>query len=74
MGPQGRGWQFYLADHLTLLYTKYIGYGHHGFREGFRVGQSLPNYTSTEAIDSPGMVSLGHRGLISRIYVGGIRH
>ena len=31
--PQGLDWQDYVVDHYTLLHTKYISSGPHGFRE-----------------------------------------
>ena len=32
-GPQGHGWQDSCRGPLTLLHTKYISCGPHGFRE-----------------------------------------
>ena len=33
LGPRGLNGRIYLGDHYTLLHTKYISSGPHGFRE-----------------------------------------
>ena len=57
-----------LGDNYTLLHTKYISSGPHGFRE--EDFSSFSHYKSMGANDPQGMASLGPRGLIGRIYVG----
>ena len=63
-GPQGLDWQIYVGDHFTLLHTKYISCGPHGFRVSFF------HYKSVGANDPRGTANLEPRGLIGRIYVG----
>ena len=56
-------------DHYTLLHTKYISCGSHGFREeGFFF--KFSHYKSMGANDPRGVASLGPKSLIGRIYVG----
>ena len=59
----------YAVDHYTLLQTKYIGSGPHGFREedGFI---SFSHNKSMEANDPRGVANLDPRGVVGRIYVG----
>ena len=52
---------------LTLLHTKYISSGPHGFIEEDFL--SFSHYKSMGDNDPLGMASLGPRGLIGRIYV-----
>ena len=61
--------RIYVGDHLTVLHTKYISCGPHGFRgeDFFKV---FSHYKSTGAYDPRGMTSLDPRGFIGRIYVG----
>ena len=35
LDPRGLTGRIYIGDHLTLLHTKYISCGPHGFREDF---------------------------------------
>ena len=68
LDPRGLIGRIYVGDHYTLLHTKYISPGPHGFREEdifFKFSQ----YKSMGANDPRGMASLGLRGLIVRIYV-----
>ena len=58
--------RIYVGDHLTLLHTKYISCGPHGFREE----DFFSHYKSMEANDPRDVASLDPRGLIGRIYVG----
>ena len=58
--------RIYVGDHYTLLHTKYISSGPHGFREE---DLSFFHYKSMGANDPRGVASLDSRGLISRIYV-----
>ena len=65
MGLTGR---IYVRDHYTLLHTKYISCGPHGFREEDFL--SFSHFKSMGAKDPWGMASLDPRDLIGRIYVG----
>ena len=67
LGPRGLIGRIYVGDHYTLLHTKYISSGPHGFREDF---SSFSYYKSMGANDPWGVASLDPRGLIGRIYVG----
>ena len=60
------GYGIYVGDHYTLLPTKYISCGTHGFREE----DFFSHYKSMGANDPQEVASLGPRGLIRRIYVG----
>ena len=53
----------YVGDHYTLLHTKYICSGPHGFREE----DFFPHFKSKGVNDPRGLASLGSRGLIGRI-------
>ena len=59
----------YVGDHLTLLHTKYVTSGPHGFRqEDFC---RVFSYVALHKKMTPwGVVSLNPRGLIGRNYVG----
>ena len=59
--------RIYVGDHQTLLHTKCISCGPHGFREDFL---SFSHYKSTGANDHRGVAGLDPMGLIGRIYVG----
>ena len=59
--------RIYVGDHDTLLHTKYISCGPHGFREEDFL--SFSHYKSMGANDPWGMASLAPMGLTSRIYV-----
>ena len=60
--------KIYVGDHLTLLHTKYLSSGPHGFRkEDFL---SFFHYKSMGANDTRGVAGLDPRGLIGRIYAG----
>ena len=67
LGTRGLIGRVYIEDHLTLLHTKYIICGPHGFREVDFL--SFSHYKSVGANDSRGMASLDPRGLTGRIYV-----
>ena len=60
--------RIYVGDHYTLLHTKYISSGPHGFREEDFL--SFSNYKSVGANDHRGMANLNPRGMFGRIYVG----
>ena len=59
--------RIYVGDHCTLLYTKYISSGPHGFREEFL---SLSHYKYMGANDRRGLANLDPRGMVGRICVG----
>ena len=61
LGPRGLIGKFYVGNHYTLLHTKYISCGPHGFREEDFL--SFSHYKSMGAIDSQGVASLDPRGL-----------
>ena len=59
--------RIYVGDHYTLLHTKYVSCGLHGFRkEDFL---SFSQYKSMGDNDPQGVASLDPRGLIYGIYV-----
>ena len=68
LDPRGLIGRIYVGDHLTLLHTKYVSSGPHGFREEDFF--SFSHYKFIGANDPRGVASLSPRGLISRIYVG----
>ena len=68
LDPRGLNGRVYVGDHKTLLHTKYVSSGPHGFREEEYL--SFSYYKSMEANYSRGVAGLGPRGLIVRIYVG----
>ena len=57
-----------VEDHYTLLHTKYISCGPHGFREEDVLGFS--HFKSMGANDPRGTANLDPRGMVGRIYVG----
>ena len=67
LDPRGLIGRIYVGDHKTLLHTKFVSCGPHGFREE---DLSFFHYKSMGANDPWGMASLDPRGLICRIYVG----
>ena len=60
--------RIYVGYHYTLLHTKYVSCGPHGFREEDFL--RFFHYKSMGANDPRDVASLGLRGLIGRIYVG----
>ena len=68
LDPRGLIGRIYVGDHQTLLYTKYISSGPHGFRQADFL--SFSHYKSMGANNPLGVAILGPRGLIGRIYVG----
>ena len=67
LDPRGFIGRIYVGGHHTLLHTKYISSGSHGFREDFL---NFSHFKSMGANDPQGVAILGPRGLIGRIYVG----
>ena len=67
LGPRGLIGRIYVGDHKTLLHTKYVSCGPHGFREEDFL--SFSHYKSMGANDPRSMASLDTRGLIGRIHV-----
>ena len=68
LDPMGLIGRTYVVDQYTLLHTKYISSGPHGFREEDFL--SFSNYKSMAANDLRGMASLDPRSMVCRIYVG----
>ena len=66
LDPRGLIGRILVGDHYTLLHTKYISCGHHGFREDFL---GFSHFKSMEANDPRGTANLNHMGMIGRIYV-----
>ena len=62
LDPMGLIGRLYVGDHYTLLHTKCISSGPHGFREE----DFSSHYKSMGANDPRGVASLGPRGLIGR--------
>ena len=61
--------RIYVGDHKTLLHTKYISCGPHGFREeDFFFKFSF--YKSMGTNDPWGVANLDPRGMVGRIYLG----
>ena len=58
----------YVGDHLTLLHTKYLSTGSHGFKEEDFL--SFSHYKSMRANEPQDAANLDPRGMIGRIYVG----
>ena len=58
--------RIYVGDHYTLLHTKYVSCGPHGFREE----EFYSHYKSMRGNDPQGMANLDPWGLVGRIYVG----
>ena len=67
-GPRGLIGRIYLGDHETLLHTKYISCGPHGFREKKNF-QVFPIISLWELM-TPGAWPVWIPGLVGRIYVG----
>ena len=67
LDPRGLIGRIYVVDHYTLLHTKYISSGPHGFRKEDLL--SFSHYKSTGANDPPGVAKLDPRGIVGRIYV-----
>ena len=62
LDPWGMVDRIYESDHLTLLNTKYLSSGPHGFRvEDFL---SSSHYKSMGANEPRGMISLEPRGMV----------
>ena len=68
LGPWDLIGRIYVGDHYTLLHTKYISCGPHGFREENFF--SFFHYKSMVANGPWGVASLGPWDLIGRIYLG----
>ena len=66
--PKGMVGRIYEGDCLSLLHTKYISSGPHGFREEdfFYV---FPIVSLWKPIRPRGVANLDQRGMIGRIYV-----
>ena len=58
LDPKGLIGRIYVGGHYTLLHTKYISSGPHGFREDFL---SFSHYKSMRANDSLGVANLDPR-------------
>ena len=56
------------GDHLTLLNTKYLSIGPHGFGEEDFL--SFSHYKSMRANEPRSVANLDPRGMVGRIYVG----
>ena len=59
--------RIYEGDHLTLLHTKYLSTGPHGFREDFL---SFSHYQSMRTDEPWGVAKLDPRVMVGSIYVG----
>ena len=57
LDPRGLIGRIYVGDHYTLVHTKYISSGPHGFREEDFL--SFSNYKSMGANDPPGHGQFG---------------
>ena len=65
--PRGMVGRIYEGDYLSLLHTKYISSGPHGFREEDFLRFS---FCKSMGVDDPRSVAnLDPRGMIGRIYV-----
>ena len=70
--------RIYVGDHYTLLHTKYISSGPHGFTKYISCGNvfreenffKFSHYKSMAANDPRGVASLDPSCLIGRNYVG----
>ena len=69
LDPRGLIGRIYVADHKTLLHTKYITFRPDGFREEDLL--SFSHYKSVGVNNPRGMVNLDPRGMVGRFYVGG---
>ena len=68
LGPRGLIGRIYIGDHWTLLHTKNVSCGPHGFREeDFFIFFHCKSMGANDLCD---VASLDPRGLIGRIYVG----
>ena len=63
LDPRGLIGRIYVGDHSTLLHTKYISFGPHGFREDFLI--FFFHYKSIGANDSRGMANLDPRAWLA---------
>ena len=70
LGPRGLIGRIYVRDHYTLLHTKYIRCGPYGFRKEEFLSCFISMVSVWELMTPWGMVNMGPRGLIGRIYVG----
>ena len=68
LDPWGLIGRIYVVDHYTLLHTKYVSSGPHGFREEDFL--SFSHYKSMGTNNPPGVANLDPRGMVGRIYVG----
>ena len=64
LDPRSMVGRIIVEDHQTLLHTKSVSSGPHGFREDF---WRFFNYTVLYTYDPWGVASLDPRGLIGRI-------
>ena len=67
-GPQWLDWQFDVVVYYTLLHTKYISSGPHGFREEEFL--SFVHYKFIGANDLWDVAIWDPRGMVGRIYIG----
>ena len=65
--PRGLIARIFVVDHYTLLHTKYISSGPHGFRQEDFL--SFPIISLWELM-TPRMWPMDPRGMVGRIYVG----
>ena len=68
LDPRGLIGRIFVGNHKTLVHTKYISWGPHGFREEDFL--SFSHYKSMGANDPHGMANLDPRGMVGRIYIG----
>ena len=68
LNPRGLIGRIYVGEHYTLLHTKYISSGPHGFREEDFL--CFSHYKSMGANDPRSVANLDPRGMVGRIYVG----
>ena len=68
LDPNGLIGRIYVVDHYTLLHTKYISCGPHGFREEDFLSYS--HYTSMGTNNPQGVANLDPRGMVGMFYVG----
>ena len=67
LDPRGMVDKIYEGDHLTLLNTKYLISGPHGFKEEDFL--SFSHYKSIRANEPWGVANLDPRDMVGRIYV-----
>ena len=65
--PRGLIGRIYVVDNYTLLHTKYISSGLHGFREQNFI--SFSHYKYMGANDTQDVANLDPRGMVGRNYV-----